>query len=91
MDVQVAVWGLVEDAGVALHGPLVQAESDLGERVQVQPRLPQHQAQHLCRQSQIKTNQTLVVTKEVVLECMGARSCISCSCCVTEAGGVHVR
>ena len=47
VDVELAVGRLVEDAGVALHGPLVQPEHDLREGVQVQPRLPQHQRQHL--------------------------------------------
>lgn len=43
VDVQLAVGGFVEDAGVALHGPLVQPEGNFREGVQVQPRLPQHQ------------------------------------------------
>ena len=47
MDVQLAVGGLIQDAGVALHGPAVQVEGHLWEGVQVQPRLPQHQRQHL--------------------------------------------
>lgn len=48
VDVELAVWGLVEDAGVALHRPLVQAEGNLRKGVQVQPRLPQHQRKHLA-------------------------------------------
>ena len=47
MDVQLAVGGFVEDAWVALHGPLVQGEGNLWESVQVQARLSQHQRQHL--------------------------------------------
>ena len=65
MDVQLAVGGFVKDAGVALHGPLVQAEGHLWEGVQVQPRLPQHQRQHLRSSTRFSLRQSLYSVPQV--------------------------
>jgi hypothetical protein len=94
VDVELAVGRLVEDAGVALHGPLVQPEHDLWEGVQVQACLPQHQRQHLRHtrhgsgqaQSALCFLMYLTAGPEV---CRGGPACLSISTCSVSGEHAH--